>query len=101
MKEKITAIVLAAGQGKRMHSKVQKQFLEIQDHPVLYYSLRCFQDSLLIDDIILVTGNDMISYCKNEIVDRYSFTKVSNVIAGGKERYDSVYQGLLACTDTD
>ncbi len=43
MKEKITAIVLAAGQGKRMHSKVQKQFLEIQDHPVLYYSLRCFQ----------------------------------------------------------
>ena len=101
MKEKITAIVLAAGQGKRMHSKVQKQFLEIQGHPVLYYSLRCFQDSRLIDDIILVTGNDMISYCKNEIVDRYSFTKVSNVIAGGKERYDSVYQGLLACTDTD
>ena len=45
MKEKITAIVLAAGQGKRMHSKVQKQFLEIQDHPVLYYSLKCFQDS--------------------------------------------------------
>ncbi len=43
----------------------------------------------------------MISYCKNEIVDHYSFTKVSNVIAGGKERYDSVYQGLLACTDTD
>ena len=38
MKEKITAIVLAAGQGKRMHSKIQKQFLEIQDHPVLYYS---------------------------------------------------------------
>ena len=101
MKEKTTAIVLAAGQGKRMHSKIQKQFLEIQDHPVLYYSLRCFQDSSLIDDIILVTGNDMISYCKNEIVDRYSFTKVSNIIAGGKERYDSVYQGLLACTDTD
>ena len=43
----------------------------------------------------------MISYCKNEIVDHYSFTKVSDVIAGGKERYDSVYQGLLACTDTD
>lgn len=101
MKEKITAIVLAAGQGKRMHSKIQKQFLEIQNHPVLYYSLRCFQDSSLIDDIILVTGNDMISYCKNEIVDHYSFAKVSNVIAGGKERYDSVYQGLLACTDTD
>ena len=101
MKEKITAIVLAAGQGKRMHSKIQKQFLEIQDHPVLYYSLKCFQDSPVIDDIILVTQSDMICYCKDEIVDHYSFTKVSDVIAGGKERYDSVYQGLLACTDTD
>ena len=99
MKEKTTAIVLAAGQGKRMHSKIQKQFLEIQGYPVLYYSLKCFQDSSLIDDIILVTGEDMISYCKEEIVSRYSFTKVSRVIAGGKERYDSVYQGLLACTD--
>ena len=84
MKEKITAIVLAAGQGKRMHSKIQKQFLEIQDHPVLYYSLKCFQDSPVIDDIILVTQSDMICYCKDEIVDHYSFTKVSDVIAGGK-----------------
>ena len=48
MSGKNTAIVLAAGQGKRMHSKIQKQFLEIQGHPVLYYSLRCFQDSPLI-----------------------------------------------------
>ncbi len=52
MKEKTTAIVLAAGQGKRMHSKIQKQFLEIQGHPVLYYSLKCFQESPLIHDII-------------------------------------------------
>ena len=101
MKEKITAIVLAAGQGKRMHSKIQKQFLEIQDHPVLYYSLKCFQDSPLIQDIVLVTGEDMISYCKREIVERYQFTKVTEVIAGGKERYDSVYRGLLACKDCE
>ena len=43
----------------------------------------------------------MISYCKREIVERYHFTKVTKVIAGGKERYDSVYQGLLACEDCD
>ena len=64
MSERNTAIVLAAGQGKRMHSKVQKQFLEIQGYPVLYYSLRCFQESPLIQDIILVTGEESISYCK-------------------------------------
>ena len=99
MAEKNTAIVLAAGQGKRMHSKIQKQFLKIQGYPVLYYSLRCFQESPLIQYIILVTGEDALSYCKEEIVKKYGFTKVSNVIAGGKERYDSVYAGLCACKD--
>ena len=101
MAEKNTAIVLAAGQGKRMHSKIQKQFLEIQGYPVLYYSLRCFQESPLIQDIILVTGEDALSYCKEEIVKKYGFTKVSNVIAGGKERYDSVYAGLCECRDCE
>lgn len=96
-----TAIVLAAGQGKRMHSKIQKQFLEIGGKPILYYSMECFQKSPLIQDIILVTGEDMISYCQSEIVEKYDFTKVCKVTAGGKERYDSVYAGLLCCQDTD
>lgn len=98
---KNTAIVLAAGQGKRMHTKIQKQFLEIKGYPVLYYSLRCFQDSPLIEDIILVTGEKSVLYCQKEIVDKYGFTKVTKVIPGGKERYDSVYQGLLACENSD
>lgn len=98
---KNTAIVLAAGQGKRMHTKIQKQFLEIKGYPVLYYSLRCFQDSPLIEDIILVTGEESVLYCQKEIVDKYGFTKVTKVIPGGKERYDSVYQGLLACENSD
>ena len=101
MSERNTAIVLAAGQGKRMHSKVQKQFLEIQGYPVLYYSLRCFQESPLIQDIILVTGEESISYCIEEIVQKYGFTKVSAVIPGGKERYDSVYAGLCECRDCE
>ena len=96
-----TAIVLAAGQGKRMHSKIQKQFLEIGGKPVLYYSLHCFQESPLIRDIILVTVEEMISYCEQEIVKKYGFSKVRKVTAGGKERYDSVYAGLLCCQDTD
>lgn len=101
MQYKNTAIVLAAGQGKRMKSDIQKQFLQIQDHPVLFYSLDCFQKSPLIQDIIVVTGEEMISYCRAEIVERYGITKVSKIICGGKERYDSVYQGLLACENSD
>ena len=98
---KHTAIVLAAGQGKRMHSKIQKQFLEIQGYPVLYYSLRCFQESPLIRDIVLVTGAESVEYCKENIVEKYGFTKVVSVVAGGKERYDSVYAGLCACCDCE
>lgn len=101
MTGKNTAIVLAAGQGKRMQSKIQKQFLEIQGHPVLYYSLHCFQECSEINEIILVTGEESISYCKEEIVKKYGFTKVSDVICGGKERYDSVYAGLCACSDCE
>lgn len=99
--KKNTAIVLAAGQGKRMNSRVQKQFLEIGGRPVLYYSLRCFQNCSLIDDIILVTGEESIEYCRNEIVKKYGFHKVTHVIPGGKERYDSVYAGLCACEKSD
>lgn len=96
-----TAIVLAAGQGKRMHSKIQKQFMELDGMPVLCYSLRCFQESPLIRDVILVTGEEYVFWCKEEIVEKYGFTKVSAVVSGGKERYDSVYKGLRACKDTE
>lgn len=101
MGEKCTAIVLAAGQGKRMHTTVQKQFLEIGGYPVLYYSLKCFQDSPVITDIILVTGKEDVAYCKEHIVALYGFDKVREIVPGGKERYDSVYAGLLACPDAD
>lgn len=101
MGEKCTVIVLAAGQGKRMKTKIQKQFLSIQGHPVLYYSLRCFQECEWMDEIILVTGQESLEYCRKEIVEKYQITKVAKIIPGGKERYDSVYQGLLACADTD
>ncbi len=92
--KKCTAIVLAAGQGKRMGTKVQKQYLEVLGYPVLYYALRAFQDSPLIQEIILVTGKEEIQWCKRDFVDKYAFTKVTSVVAGGKERYDSVYNGL-------
>lgn len=99
MSGKNVAIVLAAGQGKRMNSRVQKQFLEIDHYPVLYYSLRTFQNSAIIDEIIVVTGKESVEYCLEKIVKKYAFSKVSQVVAGGKERYDSVYAGLLACAE--
>ncbi len=90
---KITAIVLAAGKGSRMQSKTKKQFIEINGKPLLWYSLFAFEKSG-VDQIILVTGESDIEFCKNQIVDKYCFTKVTDVVAGGKERYQSVENGL-------
>ena len=102
MKEgKCTAIILAAGQGKRMGGQVRKQFMELQGKPLLYYSLHCFQESGLIDEILLVTGKDQIEYCIKNVVERYGFSKVVKIVAGGEQRYDSVYEGLKACGDSE
>lgn len=100
MSKKHTAIVLAAGKGSRMQSAVPKQYLELCGKPVLYYSLAAFEESF-IDEIILVAGKDDISYCKEQIVERYGFQKVTKIIVGGAERYLSVYQGLLATEEAD
>ena len=98
---KNVAIVLAAGQGKRMNSKVQKQFLLIKEKPVLYYTLNAFETSPLISEIVLVTGKDEIEYCRQEIVEKYGFQKVCKIVAGGKERYHSVYHGIQAIDEAD
>ncbi len=100
MKEKITAIILAAGKSQRMNSDVQKQYMIICGKPVLYYSLQAFSDSP-VDDIVVVTGKDEIDLVRKNIVDRYGFTKVSAIVAGGRERYDSTWAGLQACPASD
>ena len=89
-----TAIVLAGGSGKRMGTKVHKQYLSLGDAPVLYYSLKTFQESNIIDEIVLVTGNGEEEYCRETIIEKYNLTKVKHIVAGGAERYDSVWNGL-------
>ena len=99
-KQKYTAIVLAAGSGKRMNSKVHKQYLIIQDRPVLYYSLKAFEDSV-VDEIVLVVGKGEEKFCRKEIVDKYGISKVKAIVEGGKERYHSVFEGLKQTSDAD
>ena len=92
---KTAAIVLAAGHGKRMHSKVAKQYLLLKGEPVVVHALRAFEKAGM-DEIVLVTGADEVEFCKRNIVEQYGFTRVRQVVAGGKERYDSVRNGLCA-----
>ena len=99
-KQKYAAIVLAAGSGKRMNSQVHKQYLIIQDRPVLYYSLKEFEDSA-VDEIVLVVGKGEEKFCRKEIVDKYGISKVKAIVEGGKERYHSVFEGLKQTSDAD
>lgn len=99
MKEKkhCSAVVLAAGSGKRMNSDTKKQYMLIYDKPVVYYSLKTFQESF-VDEIILVVSPGDVPYCQKEIVEKYGFTKVSHIVEGGRERYHSVAAGLEKVT---
>lgn len=98
--ERTLAVVLAAGSGKRMGSKTKKQYMSIAGRPVIYYSLKTFQDSF-IDEIVLVVSPGDIRFCQKEIVEKYGFDKVRHIVEGGKERYHSVAAGLNSVSDFD
>lgn len=87
-------IVLAAGSGSRMNSSRKKQFMELGGFPVIYYSLQAMEESEIITDVIVVCGEEDREYISTNIVNNYNFSKVSAVIRGGKERYNSVMAGM-------
>lgn len=90
------AIIVAAGRGSRMRANINKQFINIDGKPMLYYSIYTFSKNKFIDGIILVCAKDEIEYCRCEIVEKYNFTKVIGIVEGGIERQNSVLNGLNA-----
>lgn len=93
-KKTCTAIVLSAGQGKRMGTAIQKQYINLQGKPIVGYALEKFQQSAVIDEIIAVVGKGQEEFFRKEIVEKYSLDKVRKIVAGGAERYHSVWNGL-------
>jgi len=96
---KTTAIILAGGRGSRMKSDIPKQYLLIGGKPLLYHTLVAF-DRPCIDEIVLVCGLGDEETVKT-IVNEAGIGKDVKVVFGGKERYDSVYNALLACGQAD
>lgn len=101
-KKRCTAIVLAAGSGRRMKSDVAKQYLPLGGRPLIWYALHVIEESSVIDDCILVACQEDIlnGYVREEIVERFGFHKVASIVPGGAERYDSVYNALQAIKET-
>ncbi|MBK7513015.1 MAG: 2-C-methyl-D-erythritol 4-phosphate cytidylyltransferase [Chloracidobacterium sp.] len=90
-----TAIIVAAGSGTRFDSASPKQFLDLAGKPVLLHSLQSFQDSSVIDEIIVVVGNEHIDRL-HSIIAGASITKLRAVVGGGASRSESVKNGFDA-----
>ena len=93
------ALIFAGGRGLRMHSGgTPKQFLRLHGKPILIYTLEHFQRCSNVDAIVLVSVEDWIPYC-HELIDRYSLTKVVDVISGGSTGFDSIDNGLIRISE--
>ena len=96
---RMAAVILAGGRGTRMGTETPKQFLEIAGKPMIWHTLKAFEESNA-DELVLVAPEGGAEYCRKEIVEKYGFRKVRHIVEGGAERYDSVYAGLIALQDS-
>ncbi|PLX81071.1 MAG: 2-C-methyl-D-erythritol 4-phosphate cytidylyltransferase [Desulfuromonas sp.] len=93
----VIAVIPAAGFGRRMGSDISKQHLDLAGRPVLYHTLQIFEQHPAIDRICLVVPAAEVEDCRHQVMDLYGFGKVVDIVAGGRERQDSVRNGLLGC----
>jgi len=89
------AIIVAAGKARRMGRNENKVFLPLLNRPMIYYTLKAFQDCSIIDEIIAVAQEDDFKKI-SEIKSQYHFDKIKSIVAGGAERQDSAYNGLTS-----
>lgn len=94
IKDKCCVIIVAGGKGKRMSASTVKQFLSLNNKPILAHTIDKFERNEKIHEIIIVIGKEEKKYCENNIIKKYNYKKIKAVIEGGKERQDSVYNGL-------
>lgn len=90
-----SAIIVAAGKGTRMGPDVDKLFLEVAGRPVIAHTWSRFDRSPGIDEVVVVVRDGMQG-AFDELAAQYGFRKPCRLVAGGRERQDSVWNGLQA-----
>lgn len=92
------ALIIAGGSGQRMNSEIPKQFIHVNNKPILLYTLEAFESHPQIDKIIIVCipgwEDHLMSYIK-----KYELTKVINIVEGGSTGQESIRNGLVALSD--
>jgi 2-C-methyl-D-erythritol 4-phosphate cytidylyltransferase len=92
----VSAIIVASGKGARMKGTMRKQYLDLSGRPVLAHSIMAFDPCSLVEEIFLVVPEEDIDYCQTEILSLLDLKNQINLVCGGAERQDSVYNGLQA-----
>lgn len=91
---KIAAVIVAGGSGSRMGTKVKKQYLKLKGKEILAHTVERFSTIAQIEEIIVVTSEEDIDYVTMLLRDKYKIKKIKAVVAGGKERQDSCWNGI-------
>lgn len=94
---KCALIIPAGGKGKRFGSDIPKQFVELAGVPIIVRTIKAFDDVDDVEGIVIPTHSDYFDFM-NELVKKYELSKVKEVVVGGVERQDSVYNGMLTKT---
>ena len=97
---RIIAVIPSGGTGKRAKSELPKQYLQFKGKELIAYTLDVFQKCELIDEIVVSAQKDFFNLL-NDIKEKYSFTKLSNIVEGGEERQDSVFNALNSLNASD
>jgi 2-C-methyl-D-erythritol 4-phosphate cytidylyltransferase len=93
---KADAIIVSAGKGQRFMEGKKKQFHLLADKPILAHTLDQFETCPLVRSTLLVVSEEDMDYTLKEIVEKYKYRKIAQIVPGGKRRQDSVKNGIDA-----
>lgn len=100
------AVIFAGGVGKRMKTNgIPKQFLEINEIPIIIHTLNIFNNTEQIDAIIIACVNTHIDYLK-KLIEQYEISKVKGIVNGGRTGQESIINALekakeISASDSD
>jgi len=94
---RVIVLIPAAGLGRRMGGAVSKQYLSLDDRPILTHTVAVFDSHPRVDHIYIIAPENQRQFSQRDCIEPYNFTKVRGIVTGGDQRQDSVRNGLLAC----
>ncbi len=100
MKRRNVAVILAGGCGRRLGGDMPKQFMQVCGRRIIEYSIDAFEKNAGIDEIAVVVNSDFVSLMEN-IVAENSWEKLTYILLGGAERYDSSLSAIRKYENTD